>query len=120
MDSENTRKRVPERAARKRGDGEGSIDEVREGLWRGRLMVGYKADGKADRCVLRGKRRGEVQKKLAELRQRAEQGTLTEQAIDRLTVAGCFTRWSAAAAATVRPTTWRSDADLIRLHVPAR
>jgi hypothetical protein len=115
VDSENTRKRVPERAARKRGDGEGSIDEVREGLWRGRLMVGYKAD----RCVLRGKRRGEVQKKLAELRQRAEQGTLTEQAIDRLTVAGCFTRWSAAAA-TVRPTTWRSDADLIRLHVPAR
>jgi integrase len=64
---------APSRRAHKRGHGEGSIDEVREGLWRSRLMVGYRPDGKPDRRTVYGKTRGEVQKKLADLRKRAEQ-----------------------------------------------
>jgi hypothetical protein len=35
------------RRAHKRADGEGSIGPYK-GAWRGRLMVGYKADGKPD------------------------------------------------------------------------
>jgi len=58
-----------------------------------------------------------VQKNLADLRQKAEQGTLTENAIDRMTVADFFTRWSAAAAGTVRATNWKSYADLIRRFI---
>ena len=43
----------------KRGAGEGSIDQRPDGLWRGRVMVGRKLDGKPDVRVVYGKTRGE-------------------------------------------------------------
>jgi hypothetical protein len=39
----------------KRGHGEGSIDQMPDGRWRARLMVGYKPDGKPDRRAVYGK-----------------------------------------------------------------
>ena len=33
----------------KRGDGEGSIRQRPDGMWRGEIMVGYRPDGRPDR-----------------------------------------------------------------------
>jgi hypothetical protein len=34
---------------RKRGDGEGSYRQRKDGMWRGVVMVGYRPDGEPDR-----------------------------------------------------------------------
>lgn len=103
------------RLPRKRGDGEGSIDEVRAGLWRGRLMVGYQQDGKPDRRVVYGKTRAEVQRKLRELQRQAEDGVLA--AARKETLAAYARRWLEGAKPTIRPSTWKRYNDLLRLHV---
>ena len=115
MSTENTDQ--ARRPKRKRGDGEGSIDEVRDGLWRGRMMVGYKADGKADRRVVYGKTRAEVQRKLRDLKRKAEEGLLSDAAVGRDTVAIYIARWLEVVKTTIRPSTWERYADLLRLHV---
>lgn len=105
------------RRAHKRGDGEGSITQRADGRWMGRLMVGYLPDGKADRRAVYGKSRGEVQKKLADLRRQHEGGTLVERAKTGATVAGFVERWLVATAASVRPTTHQRYGQLLRQHV---
>lgn len=106
-----------QRPPRKRGDGEGSIDEVREGLWRGRVMVGYKPDGKPDRRVIYGKTRAEVQRKLRELARQAEQGMLGDAEAGRVCVSAFLDRWLEAVQSTVGPRTYQRYAEVIRLHL---
>ncbi len=74
------------RQAHKRADGEGSISPYHKGGWRGRLMVGYKPDGKPDVREAYGKTQQECRRKLAELRHRAEQGGLGTRAADKESV----------------------------------
>src|SRR5437879_5612199 len=89
MDSLATTQSTGKRRGRKRGHGEGTIDEVpnRPGTWRARLMV----DG--TRRVVYGKSRGEVQKKLDDLRKRATSGLLGDPKVERGTVAALLTAW---------------------------
>jgi len=79
------------RPARKRGDGEGSINEVRAGLWRGSMMVGYRPDGRPDRRYVYGKTRDIVQDKLAELRRTVKQGMVVDRR--QLTMANLIDQW---------------------------
>lgn len=60
------------RSGRKRGDGEGSIVQRKDGLWQGSLMVGRTFDGKADRRTVYAKTRADVQTKLGEIRRLAQ------------------------------------------------
>jgi hypothetical protein len=56
-----------------RGHGEGTIYfRESDGLWVGTIRLGYKPDGRADRPKVTGSTRGEVQRKLAELRRKAD------------------------------------------------
>src|SRR5438270_13248741 len=71
----------------KRGHGEGSIDQRPDGTWVGSIMLGRKSNGKRDRPKIYGKTRGEVQKQLAELRRKADQGTRADPSRQRQTVA---------------------------------
>jgi len=108
---------APKRQAHKRGDGEGSIDEFKPGLWRGRLMVGYAVDGKPDRRAVYGKTRAEVQRKVAELRRRASTGMLGDATAERQTVAAFLTRWLSTARGSLRPRTWQRYDEVTRLHL---
>lgn len=80
-------------------------------------MVGVTAAGKPDLRDVYGKTRTEVQKKLNELRQRLEQGKLSEPATGRVTVGAFLSRWLDATRATLRPTTRKRYEELLRLHV---
>ena len=64
------------RSGRERGHGEGNIYQRKDGRWRGTLMVGYRADGKADRRYIYGKTHAEARRKLGELQHRQESGML--------------------------------------------
>ncbi len=50
--------------AKKRGRGEGAIDQMPDGRWRARVSLGIGTDGKRRRKAIYGKTRAEVQKKL--------------------------------------------------------
>src|SRR5258707_5974926 len=105
------------RRAHKRGAGEGSIDQRPDGLWRGRVMVGRKGDGKPDVRVVYGKTRGDCQKKLDLLRRASEAGTVPDRAAGKETLAGFLDRWLQAIEGTVRPTTLARDRILVRTHL---
>lgn len=53
--------------SRKRGNREGSIRRRADGRWEGRIMLGYRPDGKPYRKTVYGKTRQEVAEKLARL-----------------------------------------------------
>ena len=90
----------------KRGDGEGSIRwSEKKKLWIARLMVGYRPDGKPDIREVSAKLRGECQRKLDELRQRASGGLLADAGKDRETLKGFLTGWLEAVKGTVRAST---------------
>lgn len=56
------------RRAHKRGHGEGNVSQRKDGMWRARLMVGYKPDGKPDVRYLYAKTQRGVLRKPDELR----------------------------------------------------
>lgn len=111
-------------AARKntgrRGNGEGSVFQRRDGIWRGQLMVGYTADGRPDRRIVYGKSKAEVQAKVRELAQRKEEGLLSDQPAENVTVSVFLTNWLETIRTTVRPRTWKPYSIYVRLHlIPA-
>ncbi len=61
----------------KRGAGDGSIYQRKDGRWMGSIMLGYKPDGKPNRRVVYGKTRREVVDKLDALKSDYKRGTLT-------------------------------------------
>jgi hypothetical protein len=106
--------------ARKRGHGEGSIYQRRDGRWVGTIRLGYKPDGRPDRPKVYGRTRGEVQKALRELRRRQEEGLRVDPALERQTLATFLEQWLEITAATVRPRTLERYQEVVRGHlVPA-
>jgi integrase len=96
----------PKRRARKRADGEGSI-RYSEGkkLWIGRVMVGYRPDGKPDIREVAAKQQADCRKKLDAIKTRAGDGTLGDAKAGRETVAAFLPRWLEAIEGTIRPST---------------
>lgn len=101
----------------KRGHGEGSFDQMKDGRWRARVMVGYKPDGKPDRRAVYGKTRGECQAKLDELRRRAEQGTLAPGGGGRETITAFLRSWLEAIDGTLRPSAYERHEINVRKHL---
>lgn len=106
-----------ERKARNRGHGEGTIYQREDGLWIAELMVGHRADGKPDRRRVSAKTRALVRSKLDDLRTRAANGVLGENAKERENVQGYLARWLEATKPSVRPRTWQHYERLVRLHI---
>ncbi len=98
----------------RRGAQEGSIYRRGDGLWVGAVHLGYR-DGKRRRKIVYGKTRREVQEQAAVTLRAVQQGLPVPT--ERQTVAQYLTAWLVTARASVRPSTYRSYADTIRLHI---
>jgi integrase len=108
------------RRGHKRGHGEGSIDQMADGRWRARLMVGYKPDGKPDRRAVYGRTRAECQRRLDDLRRRSEQGMAGRAGGGRETVGAFLLTWLGAIDGTIRRSTYLRYETNVRMHlVPA-
>jgi hypothetical protein len=60
----------------KRSHGEGNIYKRADGLFVGRIMLGRKPNGRPDRPKVIGNTRAAVLKQMAELRRKADEGTV--------------------------------------------
>lgn len=101
----------------KRGHGEGTIARRQDGTWVGSIMLGRKANGKPDRPKAYGQTRADVQRQLAELRRKAEQGLRAEPAVERLTVAEYLQKWLEAARTSTRRQTWDGYRQVVQKHI---
>ena len=64
---------------KRRGSGEGSITERKDGTWQASLVIGYDVEtGKPKRKYFYGKSRKEVRKKLTETLGQVQSGTYQE------------------------------------------
>ncbi len=104
------------RSGSKAADGRGSIRPWR-GIWRGRVMVGFRPDGRPDvRCVYAKTQKG-CQDKLDDVRARAKGGLLSDADKEREMVAGFLTRWVDATRVAVRPKTHKRYEEIVKLHL---
>jgi integrase len=105
----------------KRGNGEGSIRQRKDGQWRAEILLGRKPNGKDDRRYLYGRTRGEDQTKLDDLRRRAAGGMLGAAEKERESVAAYLTGWLDGAKTSLRPLTWKRYSEIVTLHlIPGR
>jgi integrase len=103
-------------AEARRGWGEGSIFQRKDGRWVCSLSLGYDADGKRVRKTVYGKTKAEVQGKLNKLKEDPTTGLSPD--MEKLTVAIFLTRWlEDTAKPTVRRTTYACYESTTRLHV---
>jgi integrase len=99
----------------RRGAGEGTIRERRDGRWEARVIL-TQADGRRARRSLLGRSRGEVRDRL-QAALRAEASGLALPA-ERQTVGTFLDDWlREAARPTVRPNTYRSYVGIVRVHL---
>lgn len=100
---------------RRRGKGEGSITKLADGRWQARIDLGY-VNGRRKRKAFYGKTRREVVEKLKKALADHQQGTLALD--ERQTVGQFLTHWlENVARPSVRPRTYASYAQLIRVHI---
>ena len=99
----------------KRGHGEGSIFKRKDGRWVCAVTLGFQG-GKIKRKTIYGRTRKEVQDKLTPILRDLQKGipVITE----RQTVGQFLDRWlSDSVKISVRPKTFSSYSDLVRLHI---
>jgi integrase len=102
--------------AKKRGQGEGSIYKMKDGRWRAAVTVGNDASGNPKRKVFTAATRHEVQEQLTDALMDLKSGIpiVTE----KQTVARFLAHWlDQVIKARVRPKTWRTYSDLVKLHI---
>jgi integrase len=101
--------------SKRRGKGEGSITQLPDGRWQARIDLGY-VNGKRKRKSIYGKTREEVAKKLTRALADHQRGLPLPD--ERLTVEQFLHRWlEEVACPSVRPRTYASYAQLVRLHL---
>ena len=108
------------RKARRRGPGEGSIVQRKDGRWQASIQIGYDPEtGSPRRKYFYGATRKEVQQKLAEIAPKVQAGTYREPA--RLSVAEWLTTWlNDYMKPSLRATTWESYSYQVDGHlIPA-
>ena len=102
----------------KRGHGEGTVTQHPDGKrYVGRIMLGYKPNGRPDRPKVIGQTKAEVQRKLAELKRNADQGMRGDPAKERQAVAAFLDTWLATASMSTRTRTHERYSQVVRLHL---
>jgi integrase len=86
-------------ARKRRGRGEGSVYQRKDGIWIASLSLGYDGDGKRQRLVVAGLTKKEALQKLDEKKGKHAAGLLTDAGT--LTVGQFFEQWLEAAKASV-------------------
>jgi integrase len=103
-------------ARRRRGRGEGSISQRPDGLWEGKISLGYDGNGKRNRRTVYAKTKGEVQKKLRKIQGDFDLGQLADPT--NVTVQGWLLNWlENTVKVNTSPTTYARYEQLVRLHV---
>src|SRR4051812_18564934 len=105
------------RKAKKRPDGDGSIrySESKK-LWIGRVMVGYRLDGKPDVREVKSKQQGECKRKLDAVKAGAQNKTLPSADAAGLTVSAFLDRWLATVKTNLREKTHRGYSQHVEVH----
>lgn len=99
----------------KRGNGEGSVHQRKDGRWAASIDMGYR-QGKRHRKHFLGWTRAEVVSKLDEAMAKHKKGINIDP--ERISVGDYLTRWlEESAKPTIRPATYRSYEGLIRTHI---
>ena len=98
----------------RRGRGEGGITKRSDGRWMAQADLGWR-DGKRRRKTIYGRTKREVQDKLRETLQRFKQGL--PPLPEKETVGGYLSRWLQAKKSQLRPRTYTSYEQVVRLHL---
>src|SRR5919202_151885 len=102
-------------SGKRRGHGEGSISERKDGRWTGRVDLGV-VNGKRKRKQIYGKSRKEITEKLKVLLRDQQQGLPI--AVERQTVEQFLAYWlDKVVAAKTRAKTHHSYSEIARLHI---
>lgn len=102
---------------KRRGHGEGTIGQRADGLWVGRVSLGYDG-GKRRRKVVYGKTRREAAERLTTVLRARQLGLPV--ATERLTVGSYLERWIGTVRPNVRASTFLRYSQLVRLHLVPR
>src|SRR3989442_304200 len=102
--------------SKRRGRGEGSVFQRKDGAWCGVVTIGYDATGKRRRRYIYGATKAETLERLTRLQHAKFTGELGEPT--RFTVAAYLRHWlETAARPAIRESTYTSYATLIRVHI---
>ena len=99
---------------RRRGRGEGSIVQRRDGRWMARVDLGWIAGRRKYKAVY-GKSRKDVASRLPKLLQAAQQGTVMVD--ERTTTGNCLDRWLGHKQTRLRPRTFSTYQLAVELHL---
>src|SRR3954447_25726607 len=106
------------RRGRKRADGEGTLYfDAKRKLWIGEVMVGYLPNGKPDIRRTTARRQDDCKAKLEDVKAKASGGTLPPREKARDTVAAFLDRWVETVRPSLRSSTHKRYADIVRLHL---
>jgi integrase len=98
----------------RRGNGEGTIYRRSDGRWEGRIDLGY-VNGRRVRRSVYGRTRREVQEKLRKALSDVSRGL---PLLDERTTVGAFLeQWLETVRNRIRPTTYRSYEQVVRVHL---
>ena len=100
--------------AKKRGPGEGTVLQRNDGRWVATLSMGY-VGGRRIRASAYANNYKEASEKLIELRKRKNQGLPLPS--NKLTVGQFLGVWLANKKSNVRPSTFKSYSDIVRVHI---
>jgi integrase len=103
---------------RRRGRGEGGVYQQKDGLWVGRISLGYNADGRRKRKVIYGATKKEVLDKLNGALAIARVGNLPDS--QNLTVGQLLDRWLLSLKSTVTAATYEQKEISTRVHLKPR
>lgn len=100
----------------KNANGSGSIKRREDGRWEGRLMIGFDPKtGKVRRKSVYGKTQKEARQKLTELAKQVDDGTYTEPL--KMTLQQWLEVWLKEYNGNIKPYSYRTYSDRIRLHI---
>ena len=100
----------------KNANGFGSIKRREDGRWEGRLMIGFDPKtGKVRRKSVYGNTQKEARQKLTELAKQVDDGTYTEPL--KMTLQQWLEVWLKEYNGNIKPYSYRTYSDRIRLHI---
>ena len=100
----------------KNANGSGSIKRREDGRWEGRLMIGFDPKtGKVRRKSVYGKTQKEARQKLTELAKQVDDATYTEPL--KMTLQQWLEVWLKEYNGNIKPYSYRTYSDRIRLHI---
>lgn len=100
-------------ARSRRGRGEGSIFQRKDGRWVGRVSLGRGGDGRRKQRTVYGRTKAQVQQKLLAIQQHASEGTLAD--INKAALSQYLSHWLEHR--QLKPTTRERYEQLVRLHI---